>query len=110
MVVAVEGEQALLDNAVTAIVADHDIERQLVMRGGPERLDRIHRAAVAGEAHDRTIRISEADADGGRQAPTDAAGSKRMIAVAVAMRAQREELAARREALVDQDRVVGHRL
>ena len=32
MIVAMEGEQALLDDAVAAIVDDHDRERQLVMR------------------------------------------------------------------------------
>ena len=35
MIVTVEGEQALLDNAVAAIIGDDDVERKLVMRRGP---------------------------------------------------------------------------
>ena len=66
------------------------------MRRGPQRLDRIHRAAVAGEAHHRPVGIGEADADGSRQSPADAARGQRVIAVAVAMRAQRQRSAARR--------------
>src|SRR6185437_16837929 len=92
MIITMKGEKPLLDNAVAAIVADHHVERQLVMRGGPERLDRIHRAAIAGEADDRTLRIGKADADGGRQTPADAVGGERVIAIAVAVRTQRKKL------------------
>src|SRR5207248_8523117 len=35
MIVAVEREQPLLDNAVAAIIGDDDVERKLVMRRGP---------------------------------------------------------------------------
>ncbi len=104
-----ESEQALLDDAVAAIVDDDEVERQLVVGRGPQRLDRIHRRAVAGIAHHRARRIGEADADRGRQAPADAAGSQRVITVAVAMRPQADDLARRGEALIDQDRIVGHR-
>src|ERR1700752_1155489 len=109
MVVAVEGEQALLDDAVTTIVGDHDRERQLVMCRGPQRLDRIHRATVAGEADDWPLRIGEADADGGRHAPADATRSECMVAVAIAVRTQRQYLPPGGQSLIDKDRIVRHR-
>src|SRR5262249_18233404 len=40
--------------------------------------------------------------------PADAAGGERVIAVAIAVRAQRTDLASRGEALVDENRIVGH--
>ncbi|MEY9174270.1 hypothetical protein [Bradyrhizobium elkanii] len=42
--------------------------------------------------------------------PADAAAGQRVVAVAVAMRPQADDLARRGQALVDQDRIVGHRL
>ena len=77
VVVAVERQQPLLDDAVAAIVRDDERQRQLVVGGGPQRLDRLHRAAVAVVAHDRTVGIGEADADRVPAGPADAAGGQR---------------------------------
>src|SRR6516162_3351971 len=44
---AVEQLQPLLDDAVASIVEHDEDHRQLLVSGGPQRLDRVHGAAVA---------------------------------------------------------------
>src|SRR4029077_454085 len=59
-----ERHQALLDDAVAAVVR-HDVgDRQRLVRGGPQSLDAVHRAAVADHHRDRPAWERHADADG----------------------------------------------
>src|SRR6185295_3160444 len=85
VIVAVEGAQALLDNAVAAIVGDDVGDGQLVVGGRPQGLDRVHGAAVAAKAAHGPRRLRQGHADRGGQAPADAAGGERVEAVAVAI-------------------------
>src|SRR5215831_4242433 len=73
---ALHGVGALLQDAVGAIVENDEDDGDAVMGGGPQRLAGVHGAAVADERHDWTIRQGELDADGGRQAPADAAAAQ----------------------------------
>ena len=96
VVVAVEGLEALLDDAIAAVVGDHVGDRQLEVRRRPQRLDGVHGAAVARVAAHLTRRLRERDADRGRHAPADAAGRQRVEAVAVAIGDEIGQVARRR--------------
>jgi hypothetical protein len=51
----------------------HEHDRKLVVCGSPQRLDRIHRRAVAGDGDDRSVRHCDLDADRAGKALADAA-------------------------------------
>ena len=99
-----EGLEALLEDAIAAVVGDHVGDRQLLVGGAPQRLDRVHGAAVAGVAQDRARRLGQRHADGGRQAPADAAGGKAVEAVAVAIGDEIVDVAPGGQAFVDDHR------
>src|SRR5256885_12459440 len=63
----------------------------------PERLDRVHRRAVAREADHRTIRQRDLDADRGRQAPADAAAAQSEEALRILAFDELAQAAARSE-------------
>src|SRR5215813_967891 len=48
------GVQALLENAIGAVVEDHEDGVDAIVRGGPKPLAGIHRAAIADEADHRS--------------------------------------------------------
>ena len=54
--VALQRVGALLQDPVRAVVQDHEGHRDLVVRGAPQRLDRVHRRAVAADADQRPVR------------------------------------------------------
>src|SRR6516225_9101003 len=84
-IIAVKRFEALLDDAIAAVVGDDISDRQLEVCGGPERLDGVHSTAVTGVAQYLPRRLGESDAYGSRHAPADAAGGERMEAVAIAI-------------------------
>src|SRR3954447_4577094 len=59
--------------AIAGVVNDDHRERQVAPGRGPQRLDRIHRRAVADQADGAHARTSQRDADGGRKAVAEAA-------------------------------------
>src|SRR2546429_5316586 len=74
------GVQALLENAIGGVVEDHEDRVDAIVRGRPQPLAGIHRAAVADEPDDRPLGERELDADGGRKPPADAAAAQAEIA------------------------------
>src|SRR4029077_14432486 len=54
---AVEQLQPLLDDAVASIVEHDEDHRQLLVSGGPQRLDRVHGAAVAEQGDHLALRL-----------------------------------------------------
>src|SRR3984893_2335794 len=77
------GVQALLENAIGGVVEDHEDRVDAIVRGRPQRLAGIHRAAVADEPDHPTLRERALDADRGREAPADAAAAHAAIALRV---------------------------
>src|SRR5262249_37986160 len=69
------GVQTVLENEIGAVVEDHEDGVDAIVRGGPQPLAGIHRAAVADEPDHRSLGERELDADGGRQPPADAAAA-----------------------------------
>src|SRR6266567_3950120 len=47
------------EDPVAAVIADHDLGADLMVRGRPQRLDRVHGAPVAGEAEDGPFGVSQ---------------------------------------------------
>ena len=56
-----------LEQPVRPVVADDVLDRQVVPRRRPERLDRVHRAAVAGDGQDRLVAEGRLHPDAARQ-------------------------------------------
>ena len=80
------------------------------MRGRPQRLGGVHRAAVAHERHHRPLRQRQLDAERGRQTPADAAASQAEQRLAVRAAEEVPDARRRRDRLVDDDCLVRHRL
>ena len=70
LVVAPVLHQVLLEQPVAGVVADHELRADPVVRRGPQRLVRVHRAAVAGEARRRSGRDGRASRRPHRGCPT----------------------------------------
>src|SRR3954447_13197804 len=98
---AMEQPKSLLDDSVTAIVEHEKRDRQFLMGGGPERLDRIHGAAVSKQGDHLAVGPGELDADRGGDAPTDPAADIAEIAVAVAQAQEGREVRRGGQSLVD---------
>ena len=99
----------LLEDAVGLVVEDHEDHRDGVVRGGPEGLDGVHRAAVADQRDDRPVGLGQLHPEGGGQAPADAPAAQAVEAAVVARAQQLAHPVARGNRLVDDDRLVGHR-
>src|SRR5262249_3315173 len=100
------GVQGLLENAIGAVVEDHEARVDAIMRGGQKPLAGIHRAAVADEADPRPLGQCELDADGGREAPADAAAAQAEIALRVVAADELPDAGGGGERLLDEDRVL----
>ena len=66
-----------LQQLVAAVVADDELRADVVARGRPHRLDRVHRAAVAAEADHGLVRHRELDAERAREADAERAAAGR---------------------------------
>src|SRR5262249_46692990 len=77
------GGQGGVENAIGGVVEDHEDGVDAIARGGPQPLAGIHGAAVADEADHRPLGQCELHADGGGQAPADAAAAQAEIALRV---------------------------
>ena len=108
--VALQRVRALLQDAVRAVVEDHVDDGEVFARRRPQRLVRVHRAAVADQRDDRPIRQSELHADRGREAPADAATADAEEALGVGALEERADAVRGRDRFVDDDRVVRRRL
>ena len=76
-------DQALLDDAVAAVVR-HDVgDRQPLVRGGPQALDAVHRAAVAHHRRDRPPGQRHADADRAGNGEAQTAAREAVVVPAV---------------------------
>src|SRR6266536_2341764 len=104
------GVQALLENAIGGVVEDHEDGVDAIARGGPKPLAGIHRAAVADEAYHRPLRQCELHADGGGQAPADAAAAQAEIALRVIAADELPDAGCGGERLLDDDRVLRQHL
>ena len=93
--------QPLLDDAVAAIVEDDEGHRQFLVSRGPQRLDRIHGAAVSKQGDDLALRLRELDAHRGGNAPADTAADIAEIRVAIAQMHEGWETRCRRQSLID---------
>ena len=82
----------------------------LVARRGPQRLHRVHRAAVADEADHRPVGQRELDADRGRQAPADAAAAQAEIALRIVAADELADARRRGQRLLDHDGVLRQHL
>ena len=49
------GMQTLLENAIRGVIEDDEQDADAIMRGRPQGLARVHRAAVADQSHDRSV-------------------------------------------------------
>ena len=103
---AVLSADALLEDAVSAVVGDDIHHPQLQMRRGPERLDVVHRRAVTDNRHQRPVRYRKPNADGAGDGKADAATRQAVVAPGVAIRNELRQRAGRCQSLVDHDRVV----
>ena len=56
-----------LQQPVRPVVADHELDVDVVPGRGPQRLDGVHRSAVAAEREDRLVGIRQLDADAARE-------------------------------------------
>src|SRR5215469_2505340 len=103
-------DEALLENAIGAVVEDDEHRGDALMCGGPQRLAGIHRTAVADERQHRAIRQSKLDAERRRQAPADAAAAQAVKALRIVAADERADAGARRDGLVDDNRVLRQHL
>ena len=102
-VVAVERLQALLEDAVAAVVGDHEGDRQLLVGRRPQRLDRVHGAAVAEQQHTGAAPGPARTPTAAGDAPADAAADIAEEAVAVAEGERSVRWRPAGQALVDDD-------
>ncbi len=102
--------QALLENAIGGVVEDHEDRVDAIVRGRPQPLAGIHRAAVADEPDHRPLGERELDANGGREPPADAAAAQAEIALRVVAADELADAGGGRERLFDDDRVLRQRL
>src|SRR5436853_82075 len=65
-----------LEQPVRPVVADDVLDRQFVPRRGPERLNRVHAAAIARDRQNRLVRQRRLDADGAGQAEAERAAAR----------------------------------
>ena len=77
------------------------------MGGGPERLDRVHRAAVSNDGNHRAARQCEAGSDGARQREADAAARKTDEPARIAVGEQLEKRAGGGQRFFHDHRVCG---
>ena len=97
----------VLEDAVFAVRQDHEHDCELVVSGGPQRLDRVHRGAVAGDRDDRTVRHRDLDADRAGQPLADAAAATAEIIAKTAIVERAREIEARRDAFVHDHDILG---
>src|SRR5215813_2191534 len=81
---ALEGEGALLEDAIGGVVEDDPHHGDRIVRGRPEGLDRVHGAAVADEGDHGPRGLGELDPEGGGESPADAAPSQAEEALGIA--------------------------
>ena len=71
-----------LERAVPLVVEDHERDRQVVLPGRPQRLDRVEARTVAEQADHPARRVAEGDADRGRQAEAESSAGAAVEAAA----------------------------
>ena len=97
----------VLEDAVLAVCKHHEHDREFVVRGSPQRLDRIHRRAVARDGDHGTIRHCDLDADRAGKALADAAATAAEIIAEAAIVEGARKIEAGRDAFIDDDDIVG---
>ena len=96
-----------LEDAIGAVRRDHDDHVERLARAGPQRLQRVHAAAVGLERDHLAVGARERGADRGGQPLTDRAAREREAVVRRRAGREREVGEAARRALVDDDRALG---
>jgi hypothetical protein len=96
-----------LEDAIRAVRRDHDDHVERFACTGPQRLERIHAAAVGLERDHLAVGTRERGADRGGQPLADRAAGERETVVRRGAGREREVGQAARRALVDDDRVLG---
>ncbi len=101
-----EGRRELLQRRVAPVVEDDEGHRQLQLHRAPQRLDRVHRRAVADQRDHARRGPRQGDADGRRQAEAEAAAGHRVEGSALQHRQVAVHHRARARRLFDDD-VIG---
>src|SRR5262245_1623886 len=104
------GMQALLEDAIRAVIEDHEDRANAIMRGGPQPLTGIHRAAVTYEPDHRPIGQGDLYTDRGRQSPADATAAQAEITLRIIAADELANAGCGRERLLDDDGVLRQRL
>ena len=97
----------VLEDAVLAVCKNDEHDRELVVSRRPQRLDAVHRRAVAGDGDDRAIGHCDLDADRAGKSLADAAAAPAEIVAEAAIVERPREVEARGDAFVDDDDIVG---
>src|SRR6185312_1806791 len=97
----------VLENAVFAVRQHDEHNRELVVRGGPERLDGVHRRTVARDSDDRVIRHRDLHTDCAGQTLADAAAAPAEVVAEAAKVEGAREIETCRDAFIDDHDVVG---
>ena len=101
--------EVVLENAVLGVGEDDEDDRQPVARRGPQRLDAVHRRAVAREAHQRPVRDCELHAERARDPLADPAAAAAEIVAGAAEAEGLGDLRAAGDRLLDDDHVLRYR-
>src|SRR5215470_15417167 len=95
----------VLQDPVLAVVQDHEHHRELVMRRRPERLDGVHRRAVAGQRDHRAIRAGQLHSQRSGQGLADAAPTRADVVAGALELDRAREIDAGGDGLVHHDRI-----
>src|SRR5215211_3648943 len=99
-----------LEDRVSAVVDDDESDLDPVVRGGPERLDRVHARPVSYDARHRPLRDRELEPDGGGHREPEAAGARDVIAAGMVDADVSVELGLAGDRLVEDRRPFGQDL
>ena len=95
---------------IGAIVVHHDEQRDAVMRRGPQRLDRVHRAAVSHHGDHGAAGQRKARPDGPRQSKANSSTGRAQEAARIAVRQHVDQRTGGRQRLLDDARIRVQRL
>src|SRR4029077_14476512 len=90
-----------LQQLVAAVVADDELGADAMMGGRPERLDRVHAPAVAGEADDGPVWVSQLGPDRTRDADPERAAPRLVVTTRLVRREVRGEAGRAGQRLVE---------
>jgi len=98
------------EDPVAAVVADYDFRADLVMRGRPQRLNRVHGAPVAGEAEHRPLGLSQLKAQRSGDSHPQGAAPSLEVGTGPVWYEITDEIRRRGDRLVEDDEVIGSQL